>query len=80
MRTLQKGDILSHVFHGGNNNALEESYKGLLEAKEKGVILDLGFEGFAHIPGSDYCTRKGSWKRERMGIFEGRSMCGYRCS
>ena len=48
VRTLRKGDILTHVFHGGVHNASEESYKSLLEAKEKGVILDLGFEGFVH--------------------------------
>lgn len=45
---LGKGDILTHIFHGGIHNAAEEDYSGLREAKAKGVVLDLGFEGFVH--------------------------------
>ena len=45
---LGKGDILTHIFHGGIHNASEDDYKGLREAKQKGIVLDLGFEGFVH--------------------------------
>lgn len=45
---LGKGDILTHIFHGGIHNASEDHYHSLREAKRKGIVLDLGFEGFVH--------------------------------
>lgn len=48
VNTLHRGCIISHIFHGGSNNAADDGFKSLLKAKEKGVILDLGLEGFVH--------------------------------
>ena len=45
---LNKGDILTHAFHGGVNNASHDNYECLKLAKEKGVIIDAGFAGNVH--------------------------------
>lgn len=45
---LSKGDILTHVFHGGDNSCLDNDFEALKLAKEKGVILDLGLAGNVH--------------------------------
>lgn len=45
---LKTGDILTHPFHGGNNNAADDNYKSIVEAKRRGVITDLGFEGYVN--------------------------------
>ena len=46
---LSKGDILTHIYHGGNNTCLDENYSAFVLAKEKGVILDSGFAGHIHV-------------------------------
>ncbi len=45
---LNKGDILTHTYHGGLNNASENDYEALKLAKEKGIITDAGFAGNVH--------------------------------
>lgn len=47
--TLSQGDIISHAFHGGANNAAEDDFAALKAAKEKGVLLDSAFAGGYHI-------------------------------
>ena len=46
--TLDAGDILTHAFHGGKNNAAEDEFAGLIMAKERGVIIDTGMAGYVH--------------------------------
>ena len=33
---LSKGDVLTHIYHGGNNTCLDENYSAFVLAKEKG--------------------------------------------
>lgn len=47
--TLNKGDIISHAFHGGKNNAAESGFISLKTAKEKGLLLDSAFSVGYHI-------------------------------
>lgn len=46
--TLRKGDILTHTYHGGNNNVSEDNYQCIKDAKRRGVIIDAGFAGHVH--------------------------------
>ncbi len=46
--TLNKGDIITHAYHGGVNNASEDGFECLKKAKEKGIIIDAGFAGNVH--------------------------------
>ena len=46
--TLNKGDILTHAYHGGENNASEDNFDALIAAKKRGVIIDSGFAGHIH--------------------------------
>jgi len=48
VETLAPGDILSHVFHGGDNSCLEDDYAAFRLARQKGVVLDAAFAGFVH--------------------------------
>lgn len=49
VNVLNKGGILTHIYHGGENNTcLSNDYDAFKLAKEKGVILDTGFAGHAH--------------------------------
>ena len=48
VNTLSKGDILTHIFHGGDNSCLENNFESLRVAREKGVVLDLGLAGNVH--------------------------------
>ena len=48
VNALSKGDILTHVFHGGDNSCLENDFEALKVAKHKGVILDSGLAGNVH--------------------------------
>jgi len=48
VNTLSEGDILTHAFHGGENNASEDGFEAIREAKRKGVIIDAGFAGHIH--------------------------------
>lgn len=45
---LSKGDILTHAYHGGANNALDDHFECLREAKQRGIIVDAGFAGHVH--------------------------------
>ena len=45
---LHPGDILTHVYHGGVNNASIDNFESVMEAKERGVIMDAGFAGHVH--------------------------------
>lgn len=46
--TLNKGDIITHAYHGGGNNASLDNFECLSKAKEKGIIIDAGFAGNVH--------------------------------
>ena len=48
VKVLRKGDVLTHPYHGGANNAGEDGFACLQYAREKGVILDSGFAGHIH--------------------------------
>ncbi|MBR4863239.1 MAG: amidohydrolase family protein [Oscillospiraceae bacterium] len=45
---LAPGDILTHAFQGGRNNAMADDFKALSEAKQRGVIIDAGCAGHIH--------------------------------
>ena len=45
---LTKGDILTHAFHGGINNASVDEFECLFSAQKRGVIIDAGFAGGVH--------------------------------
>ena len=45
---LKKGDILTHAFHGGINSGAEDDYDCIIKAKNRGITIDLGFEGINH--------------------------------
>lgn len=49
VNTLGKGDIISHAFHGGKNNAAENDFIALKTAKANGVLLDGAFSRGYHI-------------------------------
>ncbi len=63
VETLNKGDILTHSFHGGKNNSSEDNFDCLKYAKEKGVIVDVGFAGYVH---TDFSVLK---KAIDMGVY-----------
>lgn len=46
--TLSAGDILTHIFHGGENACTDNDFEAFILAKQKGVVLDAGFAGFVH--------------------------------
>lgn len=49
VRILNKGDILTHIYHcGENNTCLYNDYAAFKLARKKGVILDSGFAGHVH--------------------------------
>ena len=48
VKTLSKGDILTHIYHGGENNCTENDFEAFKAAKERGVIMDAGFAGHVH--------------------------------
>jgi len=54
VNALSEGDILTHIFHGGDNSCLENDFNALKIAKEKGVILDLGLAGNVHTDFSNF--------------------------
>ena len=45
---LDRGDILTHAFHGGENNASLDGFCGMREAQSRGVFIDVGFAGHVH--------------------------------
>ena len=46
--TLSKGDIVTHAYHGTKNNCTVDNFKSLINAKERGVIIDVGMAGFVN--------------------------------
>ena len=48
LATLNPGDILTHVFHGAENNAAEDGFTSMKEAQARGVVIDTGFAGSFH--------------------------------
>jgi len=46
--TLSSGDILTHIYHGGENSCREKDFEAFRLAKKKEVILDAGFAGHIH--------------------------------
>lgn len=46
--TLSSGDILTHLYHGGENSCTENDFEALKLARKKGVVLDAGFAGHVH--------------------------------
>ena len=55
VNTLSCGDILTHIFHGGDNSCIEDDFAAFTLAKEKGIYMDAGFAGFAH---TDFANMK----------------------
>lgn len=48
VKALRKGDILTHAYHGGANNASVDGYACLYFARVREVVLDSGFAGHIH--------------------------------
>lgn len=48
LETLGEGDILTHAFHGGKNNAAEDAFESMRCAQKRGVVIDTGFAGHVH--------------------------------
>ena len=48
VEVLRAGDILTHAYHGGENSVRDDGFACLKRAKEKGVIIDIGFAGNVH--------------------------------
>lgn len=48
VKTLSSGDILTHIYHGGENNCMENDFEAFKVARERGVIMDAGFAGHVH--------------------------------
>jgi dihydroorotase len=48
VEALAPGDILSHIYHGGQNDCTADGYAAFRLAREKGVILDAAFAGHVH--------------------------------
>ncbi len=48
VNTLSPGDILTHIYHGGENPCTEDNFKAFKIAKQKGVVIDAGFAGYVH--------------------------------
>ncbi len=46
--TLGKGDILTHSFHGGENNAAEDRFASMKHAQKRGIVIDAGMAGHVH--------------------------------
>ena len=60
VKNLRRGDILTHAFHGGRNNAADDGYECLLTAKKKGIVIDAGFAGHVH---TDFSFFRGAVER-----------------
>lgn len=45
---LEKGDICTHTYHGIKSTVLEDAFASLMEAKERGVVIDSGMAGGVH--------------------------------
>ena len=56
VNTLSFGDILTHIYHGGENSCTDNEFEAFKIAKEKGVILDAGFAGYVHTDFRNFKT------------------------
>ena len=48
LEVLGTGDILTHAFHGGENNAAEDGFESMRRAQRRGVVIDAGLAGHVH--------------------------------
>lgn len=48
LESLCAGDVLTHTFHGGKNNAAEDHFAAVTAARARGVVIDVGFAGHVH--------------------------------
>ncbi len=48
IHTLSAGDILTHIYHGGENSCVENDFEAFKIARQKGIVLDSGFAGNVH--------------------------------
>ena len=48
LAVLEKGDILTHAFHGGKHDASEDSFESMRQAQTRGVVIDVGMAGHVH--------------------------------
>ena len=48
IETLNPGDILTHAFHGGKNNAISNDFEAIKLAKKRGVYIDAGMAANVH--------------------------------
>lgn len=48
LEVLDRGDILTHAFHGGDHNAMADGFESLKAAQQRGVVIDTGFAGHIH--------------------------------
>ena len=48
VNALREGDILTHAYHGGENNAGVDGYACLYIARMRGLAIDSGFAGHIH--------------------------------
>jgi len=60
LETLGEGDILTHAFHGGENNASLDGYESMRAAQARGVIIDVGMAGHVH---TDFGVLRGALER-----------------
>ena len=48
LAVLEKGDILTHAYHGGIHSAATDDFLSMIDAKKRGVIIDAGLAGHVH--------------------------------
>lgn len=48
LNVLSKGDILTHMYHGGPCCGAVDDFSSLQKARERGIILDTGCAGYVH--------------------------------
>ena len=48
VNVLRPGDILTHAFHGRDNNAMQDNFESLKIARQRGIFVDLGMAADAH--------------------------------
>ncbi len=59
VNTLSAGDILTHIYHGGENCCKDNDFEAFKLANRKGVVLDAGFAGHVH---TDFSNLKSAIK------------------
>ena len=59
VKTLSSGDILTHIYHGGESSCCDNDFEAFKLAKQKSVVLDTGFAGHVH---TDFLNLKKSIK------------------